>query len=214
MDKPHLLKRTLIVSAIFIAVILLYWAKCQLGVNIFKDFAWESRFPILNALQRQERTVILPPGPADILIATFDDLFPGRLWKDIWMSVPDAVELRYVREGADGSRCLRVDNRWLKDWALPQFDLVRVTPGDELAIDAVVRTTGTAKVALGMIAYGDHRQVISYGLGSEAVTSPAGWRHEARHVVVPKDVHYVRFDIYGSGAGTVWIDDIRFRKEK
>ena len=60
MDKPRLLKRTLIVSAFFIAVIMLYWAKCQLGVNIFKDFAWESRFPILNALQRQERTVILP----------------------------------------------------------------------------------------------------------------------------------------------------------
>lgn len=48
------MRKPIVISFIIVSFIRLYWAKCQLGINLLSDIAWEDYFTFLKVLQRNE----------------------------------------------------------------------------------------------------------------------------------------------------------------
>lgn len=201
------------VALIIVLVIGLYWAKCQLGIDILPHFKWETEFPILNALQKRE--VILKPRPgAVVLRATFDEIFPNMPWAELWMRDEGMVKDKLVRPGVGGSKCLLVRSSSPKDWSLGHQHLVAVKPGEVFAYSAQVRTQGEASGVLGVILFDKDRNVLRWVYGSKTIHHAPEWRAVSSSFLIPGDTYYIRFRLIGEGVGDVYFDDVCFSRER
>ena len=208
-------KKLFIILFIALFTIGAYWVKCQLGVNLIKNFAWEKEFPILNVLQKRE--VILRPRPGTLILrATFDEFFPYMPWSELWSRDEGAVKDELVREGRNGSSCLRVQSYSAKDWAIGHHHLVAVTPGEVFRFAGRVRTAGLASGSLGVVLLDARKDVLydaaarsyHWNFAAETVRGATDWRAVSKPFTVPEGARYIRFRLTGGGTGTVWFDDI------
>lgn len=188
-----------------------YWIKCQLRINLFRDFAWEKHFLFLQALQRQE--YVASPRPGVLLLSSFDGWWPYQPWIDLWAREEGRVKEALVRDPVRGSRCLQVCSNSPHDWGINHAFVFEVAPGEEFAFEGNARTTGSAVAQMSVVTYDAQRKPLSWLFALENVRSP-DWVRVSRRFMVPSGVKYIRFRLTGGGLGDAYFDDIRFVKEK
>lgn len=207
---PRWLKYPLIAVLGAVLILVLYWGKCQLGINLIPGVSWERRFPVLNALQKREYWTPVKAGV--LLSSTFDEILPFLPWNDVWARDKDAVDTALVRGGRKGSRCLQVRSSSARDWALYHSHVAAVTPGELFSFEGYVRTSGDAMGQLSVILYDQDRKVLDWGCAARKVRS-SDWTSARNWFEVPRGAAYLRFQLTGAGAGEVYFDDLRFVKE-
>ncbi|NTV30259.1 MAG: hypothetical protein HGA80_09285 [Candidatus Omnitrophica bacterium] len=205
-------KKILIVLFGLSLALVLYWAKCQLGLNLIKGFAWEKPFPFLNTLQKRESE--LHPRPGTVLLrSSFDELFPSLPWGELWARENGLVVDRLERSGLRRSRCLVVNSFSRRDWAIGQGRRIEVFPGEEFSFSGYARTTGEAVAQLSVVTHDGDRKTVEWHFALQEARGP-NWRRLESRFTVPEGVRFLRFRLTGAGIGEAYFDDIRFAREK
>lgn len=195
---------------IIMSLLLIYWGKCQLGINLIKGFSWEQRFPFLNVFQKNE--YVIHPKPGVLLSSTFDEMFPYWPWNNLWARMPGTVENRLVRTGLKDSFCLWVQSSSSQEWAIYHHHILAVTPGNAFWYTGYGRTSGAAVGQMSVILYDRNKQVLDWGFAARKVQGNA-WSRVSERFVVPAGAGYLRFQLTGYGVGEAYFDDIQFVKK-
>lgn len=192
-------------------LVFFYWGKCQLNIDLIPNFAWETAFPVLDALQYREPVV--RPGKGVVFATDFNEWQPGRHWMKLWSADKDLAGNDFVAcpPPDAGRTCLLVRSCSPRNWSMSHGATYRVTPGDVFEIAATARTTGQATGAAVLVVYDADHRVLSWGLGAGNIHDP-GNRAYTSHVVIPPKAVTARFQLTGAGRGDIFFQQVRLEK--
>ena len=196
-------------AAGILLLLLLYWAKCQLGIDIFPRFAWEEHFPVLNVFQKGEYVFDPPPGRAVLLQSNFDEVFPFWPWSAMWVREHATIVDGVVPGGPDGSRCLKVHSDSFWDWSLAHHLIIKARPGRRFILSGYVRTEGRAVARAGIMLYDADGNIHNWVNVADNIQSRF-WKKFSGEFVVPPGVTGIRCRLAGYRSGDFYFDDIRF----
>lgn len=203
------IKIFMICGLFFSFLLMLYWGKCQFGINVFSGVSWETYLPFLEPLQRKPK--IFCPATGEIFEASFEGWFPLVSWNDLWSRDKDTARVALVRAGRDGSRGLRVESASDRDWAMYHNFILEVEPGEVFNFSGWLRTEEDAKAQLSVILYAADGRVLNWGLGARRVQATE-WTVVESEFVVPANGARMRFQLTGSGRGVAFFDDVQLQK--
>jgi len=204
-------KKVFIILSAVTLILGAYWVKCQLGVNLIREFSWEEHFTVLNFFQKSR--YVSRPGSGVLLSSSFDGWWPYQPWIDLWSREEGRVKEALIRDPVRGSRCLQIQSSSAQDWSIQHSVAFGVDPGDAFIFEGYARTTGEAVAQMSVVTYDAQRKPLRWFFALENVRSP-DWARVSRRFTIPQGVKYIRFRLTGAGDGEAYFDDIRFVKEK
>jgi hypothetical protein len=135
-------------------------------------------------------------------------------WSQLWTREEAAGEetLDY-RTVHTGGAAARVTHRGERDWAKDRAEALAVQPGDLLQLTAWTRVTGAGTVALCVTLRDPQGGVLAWTYAASTARGDTDWRELRSRFVVPPGAASLRPRLVGSGAATVWIDDVSLVRE-
>ena len=204
-------KHAIVALSLVFVFLLGYWAKNQIGIDIF-DFGSLSGYFPFSYLQRND--VIEDPRQGILFEENFDSHSLVRHWGGLWMREKGKVAKEVAREGRDGSRCLVVKSTSDESWSLGYSAFVRVKEGDVFEFKGWVYQEGSVPGAyLRVTSYDEKKAAIKWNYVAQKNSRTGKWDLVERTFTVGGDVAYLKFGLVGRGEGEFRFDDLVFRKE-
>ncbi|MEI6437322.1 MAG: hypothetical protein WCO69_01075 [Candidatus Omnitrophota bacterium] len=212
-------KILLVLAALTVSGLLLYWVKCQLGVNVIDGFRWEDRIPALEVFQKHIKIVHPKPGE-ELFTATFENEVALKPWWKAYVLGKGLVGERLSLEGRGGSKALEMANLSELFWVKEYDHWVGVKPGEVFAYQGYCRfpagATEKRRAFMGIALHDAARKPVKWNAAESTVTAAGGadWQELSGRLVVPEGVALIRFRISGDQQGPILFDDIRLWREK
>ena len=198
--------------AVVALALLIYWLKCQIGINL-TDLLSLHDFPLFRGLQREE--VLARPAPGTLLSDSFDSFGIIHHWSELWMREKGRVTVDHDSRGRGGSRCLVIRSTSDRDWSYAHNRLIQVRPGEVFSFRGWACLEGEkASASIGVSAFDQGRKATSWSYVAEKVDRRGAWVKVERTFRIPEGIAYIRFRLSGVGAGAFRFDEVCFEKER
>ncbi len=202
------LRKAAVILLFIAGFFLLYWIKCQNNINIFKSFKLEDYLPV-QFLQRQ--TPIIDSSNSHPIHEDFENHSLSH-WAKFW-SRSGKGRAGIVREGAEGSNCLKIWNESAKNWSLSYEALVEVAPGERFRCDYAMKTQGNIRANIGVVLCDSKHRIQNWHLAGTPVAT-GEWALFWYFFIVPEQGKYFQIRFCGEGEGIAWVDNITISKQK
>ena len=135
-------------------------------------------------------------------------------WRPLWTREANAGSL--VLDGRTvhaGKLAARVENPSEKDWSLEPALRISVAPGDVFELAAWLKLGGGGgSVTLCVANYDTEGKALDWSYGARSLSGSADWQMVRSRLVVPPGVTEIQPRLIGSGALTLWVDDVALEK--
>ena len=203
-------KKIIIATALIVAVLLGYWVKNQIGINMFGSASLSGFFPF-SRLQRNH--VIADSKPGNVIEESFDSRSIVRHWGELWMREKGKVTRGFDDGGRDHSRCLLVNSDSEKSWSFGYYAVVEVEKRDVFGFSGFIKQDGVAPNAyLRVSAFDDKGDVVKWNYAKEGAGQVGGWVFVRKKFEVGDGIKYLKFGMVGIGKGAYRFDDLVFQK--
>ena len=204
-------KKYLLALCSLIFIFLLYWLKCQIGINFTDSFSLSHQIPF-TYLQRND--VIAAPQPGTLLYDSFDENKFISNWVHLWMKEEGGASKSYDRSGLNNTRCLLIKSTSKKSWSLSHNKFIQVTQGDIFSFQGSVKLQGdNISAYLGVAFFDKNKNVIQWNYINQKTDTIGTWTKVEKLFTIPEGINYINFRLSGVGIGEFRFDDISFSKQ-
>lgn len=197
-------------TVLIIAILLGYWVKNQIGINLFKSVSLSKHFPF-DRLQHND--IILNPKPGILLKDSFDSHSIIRNWGELWMREEGKVVQSFDTNGMNNSRCLVIKSRTEKSWSFAHNRFVQVKQGDVFGFSGFVKQDGDRpNTYLRVAAFDEKKDVVKWNYVTQKTDDVGKWVFVQKKFPILDDVTYLRFGLVGVGKGEYRFDNLIFQK--
>ncbi|MCX7016945.1 MAG: hypothetical protein NTW86_31030 [Candidatus Sumerlaeota bacterium] len=135
-------------------------------------------------------------------------------WEDLWTREPNAARLVFDTETRHGgARSARIEHTGAKDWSLNAAATISVKPGDVFALEGWIRIQGAGTATLCVETIDAKGKAVSWTFGNCEIEGEKDWTAARSRFVIPPGVVSMLPRVIGTGAATVWVDDLSLVKE-
>jgi len=205
------LRNLILLFALIVLFLVIYWIKNQAGINLSDSFSLSDYGPFKYLRKNQ---IISMQNPGVIFDDSFDSLRLFDNWFISWMQEEGRVTKGYDSNGGNNSRCLLIRSSSEKSWVCAYYWFVEVHKGDRFNFKGVAKLKGEKVSAyVSMAAYDKDKKAINWNYIQEKVGKKDLWANFDRSFIISDDgINYIRFRLSGSGVGEFRFDGICFRK--
>ncbi|MFA6217700.1 MAG: glycoside hydrolase [Candidatus Omnitrophota bacterium] len=205
--------RLLICFFVVILFFLGYWFKCQMHIDLVKDFHFSSFSSSFADLNADKDIVLADEYKGNLLFDNFETSKSLENWSKLWMREESKVIQGFASNSKDGSRCLMINANSEKDWSYQQSKMIKVNGGDVFSYDGNIKVEGeNINANFSLVFYDREKNVLKWSYAKEVINNSNSWVDISRRFMVTQD-GYMRFRITGSGKGNVFVDNIVLRKK-
>jgi hypothetical protein len=200
----------LLIGAFCLSVLLLYFLKLQIGINILDSISISHYFPF----KYLTTDIIKTPDSGILILEDFNKRRLFRSFTDLNMSERDTVSKMRSPHGYEGTACLLVTNAGHGTWVYPHRKMVKVEKGDRFQVEGRVYLQGDELSAgLSVAVYDKDQSIIKWSMFRRRIHKSGEWVGIDEQFEIPNDtIAYVRLRLVGSGKGICRFDDVLFRK--
>ncbi len=135
-------------------------------------------------------------------------------WKPIWTREHGAGKTAIdTSEKHGGAQSVRIDHSGDKDWSMEQEHQRNVTDGDIFELSAWVRLQGKGNATLGVVTRDAKDKVLDWSHGGKTVCETKDWQQVRTRFVVPQGATSILPRLIGTGAVTIWFDDVELTRQ-
>lgn len=201
------------VSFILITICLIiggYWLKCRLPFQVSENISLSQYFPF-KYLKRDK--TIENPKTGLVMYEDFESFNFFSPWYHLWMHDGGLVDKKFVDNGYNSEKCLRIRSQSPNAWSLSPDISIQVDQGQVYQFKATVKSNfPRQETSLKIVAYNEIKQVISHSFFRQVFTDTnERWQMTRLDFSIPAGIHYIKPRIRGEGIGTFEIDDIQLR---
>lgn len=208
--KSTIKSRALLLLAMAVCFVGVYWLKCAAGINLFENFSLSSHFPF-RYLPRSQ--FVLHPEPHSLILDESFNVAPifFQNWPTHVQSSAGEDVPHYEVLGVNGSRCMVIRSDTDGWWNISHRYLVSVKQGDVLRVTAQVwNGSDSGRAGIEVAAYDEKRNVIKWNYWSKRSDTRSRFEMITLQFSIPAEVSFIRLRLAGGGRGEFRFDDIRF----
>jgi hypothetical protein len=193
----------------------LYKFKAQREIDLFKSFHLHQILPVQWLEKRRAEVSRNKYSDGGTLLREVFEVYnAGANWSRVWSYEKGLVKAGSAPEGPDNSRCLKVESRSSRSWAIWSNTLIEVEAGDRFVLMGRIEREGQAqaRLAAALLAE-DQKKVLKWSHGIAAAQPVEGWQAVRSEFEIPAGARWMRAGLSGSGEGRARFDDIELACE-
>ncbi|MGC8830867.1 MAG: glycoside hydrolase [Verrucomicrobiia bacterium] len=134
-------------------------------------------------------------------------------WQNLWTREMGMGELSIEKANPkSGAKCAKIVHKGTLDWSLNQRERIPVSAGEWYEFSGWFKSTGNGSAQLCVIAYDTEGKVVDWAFGGKQIPESAEWIFLKTRFPIPKNISHILPRIIGSGAVTIWIDDVSLNR--
>jgi len=204
-------KTSISIVIIAIAILSSYWLKNLIGANIFESYSFSKYFPFKYL---QQGCTLQPESGDTIIDESFNTrFFFKRDWSNLWMVEKGKVVRSYDTNGFHNSRCLLIKSSSDKSWVYSSLKYIAVKKGDVFSYTGFLSLKGKNTYAgFSFTSYDKNKNVIKWNHETTKKNQSNEVIKIAKQFTVTDEIAFIKFKIFGRGAGEFRFDDIALSK--
>lgn len=204
-------KSFILLAVIVVAVLGLYWLKCQEGIDLFPGQHLGSYLPVawLNA----KDTVIHRSEYSRAESQVWQDNFETRTffsrWGRLWSEKKSDLRCFYGEDTQRKNHWLAIENQAGVNWSLRPRTIVQVQEGDRFRVSGLTRAgQGSPEILLAIVLFDAQKNVLNWSLVKIKSSVGADWTPASQDFVIPKNGAYIQIRLTGQKMGTSLFDNL------